>query len=541
MEPSFFASTNQVDVFDFVEVKIRLHNPVADPFRTVLVEGTFARGVEDPVPVIGFCDTQDGSTHRIRFMPTECGDYSYRITITTPETSASYEGSFHAINAGRKGLLMVDPEHGYHFQWSGTGEHFFWNAATAYFMMGCPDPIIAESIDRLASKQVNRIRTTLNSCRVPNAQAWKEAVYTNEEFTFMFGPWLSARPEAVGDPGWDVTRFDIAFWQKYDRLVARARQHDIIVSVVFYIDGYRPGAYPFDLTKSSEHYGLDEDELRYYRYAAARLSAYSNVEWCVSNEWHLFRGKPWVRAMGQYLSKHDPYGHLMSVHGDEEFSFRTEKWAKPWADFAVVQAWDSEAGYDAMMENRRLQDRTGRKMPQVVEEYCYEDHYPDGLLPPLRSADSRRRIAWEVSMAGCYQATGESARNGLGGWLNGRGDESMTMLDLYGHMKKFFEAFAWWRLEPHPELAPGAMCLAEPGVRYVVYLTNASAQLPDVDTVSGYAQDQLAPRPEFTQRLYNPRTGQYTQPFSNFLDRTVTDSHDDWVLLIERQNATSLI
>src|SRR5436190_1993362 len=83
-------------------------------------------------------------------------------------------------------------------------------------------------------------------------------------------------------------------------------------------------------------------------------------------------------------------------------------------------------------ERRREQAATGRPMPQINEEYGYEDHYPqgwgEGRVAPARDADTRRRIAWEVTMAGCYQTTGESAANGLGGWVNGRGDDSMRML-----------------------------------------------------------------------------------------------------------------
>jgi hypothetical protein len=58
-------------------------------------------------------------------------------------------------------------------------------------------------------------------------------------------------------------------------------------------------------------------------------------------------------------------------------------------------------------------------------------------------------------MAGGYQTTGERADTGTGwgpdtggGWLNGRGDDSMVMLEGYGHIVDFFAALPWWRLEP---------------------------------------------------------------------------------------------
>ena len=49
--------------------------------------------------------------------------------------------------------------------------------------------------------------------------------------------------------------------------------------------------------------------------------------------------------------------------------------------------------------------------PDNLEDPGYEDHYPfpwgEKRLWPARIADNRRRLAWEISMAGCYQTTGE--------------------------------------------------------------------------------------------------------------------------------------
>ena len=81
-------------------------------------------------------------------------------------------------------------------------------------------------------------------------------------------------------------------------------------------------------------------------------------------------------------------------------------------------------------------------------------------------------------MAGAYQTTGETARRGTnvwpdtgGGWMNGRGDETMTMLQGYAYMYDFFTSFDWWSTEPHDELVTtGNYCLAQPGKTYVIYL-----------------------------------------------------------------------
>ena len=91
-------------------------------------------------------------------------------------------------------------------------------------------------------------------------------------------------------------------------------------------------------------------------------------------------------------------------------------------------------------------------------------------------------------MAGGYQTTGETARRGTniwpdtgGGWMNGRGDDTMTMFQGYAHMVDFFTSFDWWKTEPHDELVDnGNYCLAKPGEIYAVYLPqggNVTVQL----------------------------------------------------------------
>ena len=123
--------------------------------------------------------------------------------------------------------------------------------------------------------------------------------------------------------------------------------------------------------------------------------------------------------------------------------------------------------------------KTGRIIPQANEEYGYEDHYPHWApKPDGDSAETLRRTAWEIAMAGAYGTAGETARQGVniwpdtgGGWVNGRGDDTMIMLKGYEHMVDFFTSFEWWKTEPHDELVNnGAYCLANPGETYAVYL-----------------------------------------------------------------------
>jgi hypothetical protein len=185
-----------------------------------------------------------------------------------------------------------------------------------------------------------------------------------------------------------------------------------------------------------------------------------------------------------------------------------------------------------MLGQRKLQKRLGRIIPQSNEEYGYEDHYPpwSGGLG-TESADTLRRTAWDIVMAGGYQTTGETARRGTnvwpdtgGGWINGRGDETMTMLQGYAHMVDFFTSFEWWKTEPHDELVNnGNYCLATPGETYVAYLPHGGKVTLRLESGA------------YSGAWFNPSTGEriavppaegpvWTSP--------VAPDNNDWALLL---------
>ena len=447
-EITFSQSAQTIDTYDFIEIRLDVKGPDArNPFTEAVVQGWFESDDGRRVRAEGFCDSADGSVLRIRFMPTKPGVYRYSVKYNQDSYEDAHNGSFTAKDSRRRGLLRVDKDHPWHFIWEGTGEHYFWNGTTTYWLMGWDDQTIRTNIDRLSRLKVNRLRVAING-RVKDGRAWYENVFPTDRFTFRLNPWLAQRPESVEDPGFDVTRFNVPYWQKIERMLRYARDKDMVISIILYVDGRRPGVDPFKNRMGGP------DEKRYYRYAVARLAAFSNVMWDVTNEYQLFRDEAWAEKMGTLIKQCDPYDHLTSVHGHGQFPFRTSAWA----DFAMYQHWDEAGGYRYMLGNRQQQAATSRIIPQVNEEYGYEDHYPTwggNRKAPARSADNRRRLAWGMYMAGCYQTTGERADTGTGwgpdtggGWINGRGDDSMVMLVGYGYIVDFFTAIPWWQLNP---------------------------------------------------------------------------------------------
>jgi hypothetical protein len=463
-EVAFSQSAPAVQAYDFVEVGIQVVSPdVRNPFTEASVTGWFAKtGSNERLKADGFCDSADGTAFRIRFTPASPGDYSYAVTYRQDNFEKSYSGTFRATDGHRRGPIRVDPRYPWHFIWEGTGEHYFFNGTTAYWLLGWRDErVIRFSIDRLHRLKIDRMRVTIAG---RTSLFYGDAVMNGGAFTVFLVPWPAEKAEDIYHPGFDYTRFNISYWQKFDRALRYARERDMIISLVL------------DMGDGKVHPAAgSEDEHQFIRYAVARFSAFSNITWDLGDDLDVYRDEAWSHATGTLIKQWDAYKHLATSHPtDNAHQDRMSEWF----DFTSFQEW-SRKQHEYMLNQRRQQEKLGRIIPQTNEEYGYEDHYPLWAPEPgADSADALRRTAWDIVMAGGYGTTGESARRGTniwpdtgGGWFNGRGDDTMTMLDGYAHMVDFFTSFEWWKTEPHDELVNnGAYCVAERGRTYAIYL-----------------------------------------------------------------------
>jgi len=275
---SFSQPVETVEAYDYVEVIARVDKPdVRNPFLDATVTGSFSKADgTDRKSVEGFCDSTDGSVFRIRFMPASPGDYTYSATYRQGATEATHTGAFKASVSRRKGPVRVDPEYPWHFIWETTGEHYFFNGTTAFWLMGWRDErIINNCIDRLRQLKINRIRVLLSGAA---NILWGEPVMTGDNFTLMLRPWMAEAPKSFDNPKLDFTRFNIPYWQKWERMLRYARDRDMIVSAILDIS-----------THQAQPAAGSEDERRYVRYAVARLSAFSNITWDLGDDLDSFR------------------------------------------------------------------------------------------------------------------------------------------------------------------------------------------------------------------------------------------------------------
>ncbi len=462
---TFSQSSSQIDRYDFVEITATVTTPDArNPFEDATLTGTMqtADGSHS-WPVEGFCDSTDGTVFRIRFMAPDAGDYKYSVTYKQAGFEKASSATFHAVEAHRRGVLRVDPQYPWHFIWEGTGEHFFFNGTTAYWLVGWRDDhVIQYSVDRLHRLKINRMRVTIAGREAMTM--FGEPVMIDKNWTCLIAAWPSPHPEDPWHPDFDYTRFNVEYWQKFDRMLRFARERDMNVSLVL------------DMNDSRVHpVAGSDDEHRFIRYAVNRFGAFSNITWDMGDDLDSYRDVKWTHDTGTLIQQLDPYKHLETSH--PAVSNDHQDRASSWFGFTSYQEW-SRNQHALMLESRKLQEKTGRIIPQTNEEYGYEDHYPKWALPGSDSADVLRRTAWEIAMAGAYGTAGETIRRGVnvgadmgGGWMAARGDDTMTMFLGYGHMVDFFTSFEWWKTSPHDELVNnGNYCLAASGKTYAVYL-----------------------------------------------------------------------
>jgi Protein of unknown function (DUF4038)/Putative collagen-binding domain of a collagenase len=240
---------------------------------------------------------------------------------------------FKGVEGKFRGILRVDPGHPWHSIWESSGEHCFVNGTTAFLLMGWDsEQMIRDCIDRLHGFKVNRIRVLLDG---RTDHFWTEPISPGNGFRAHLNPWEAERPDDVRDPGFDYTRFNCPYWQKFERMLKYARDKDMTVSVVFL----------WNDTKVHPVAG-SADERLYFYYAAARLAAYANITWDLGDDIDSFRNKFWTRETGTMLYRLDPYHHLATSHPvHNEHQDRTSEW------FAMTSFQRKAEPHDELVSN----------------------------------------------------------------------------------------------------------------------------------------------------------------------------------------------
>jgi hypothetical protein len=138
-----------------------------------------------------------------------------------------------------------------------------------------------------------------------------------------------------------------------------------------------------------------------------------------------------------------------------------------------------------------------------------------------------------MTMAGGYQTTGERANApGYGGWITGRGDDTMIMFEGYRHLADFFTALPWWRLDPDDDFFE-----AQNSGQSTALVVGLRSDRNDMAVlyfpVGGSARVKPGLLSESLKaQWFNPRTGQKVPPSPRPPSEFIAPDEQDWVLLL---------
>ncbi len=344
-----------------------------NPFLDVQLSARFSCATSI-VEVAGFYDG-DGM-YRVRFMPNDQGQWHYTTRSNRSELDGK-TGEFTATppSVGNHGPVHV--ANTYHFAYA-DGAPFRPIGTTAYNWWHMSEALEGQTLATLAASPFNKIRM----CVFPKHNAGA----TNELALYPF----------VGTPpkDWDLARFDPKFFRHLEKRVGDLRDRGIEAEPILF-DPYDKGRWGFDRMPP------DVDD-RYVHYLVARLAAYRNVWWSLSNEYDFNKQKKesdWDRLF-HVLEAADPYGHLRSIHN----GFLIYNNTQPWITHASIQ--NGSAVEDA---GRAEMYRDVYRKPVVYDEVKYEGSSSKrwGNL----SGEEMVFRFWQGTIAGTYVTHGEIVTN----------------------------------------------------------------------------------------------------------------------------------
>jgi hypothetical protein len=337
-----------------------------NPFAEVELSAEFRCG-DRRHWVDGFYDG-DGM-YRIRFMPDGEGQWSYSTQSNRPALDGK-SGQFTCgpAAAGNHGPVRVGKNCQFAYA---DGTRYTCFGTTCYAWTHQPEELQEQTLRTLAAAPFNKLRM----CVFP-----KNYIYTKNE------PELYPFVKKSGG-GFDLRRFDPAFWDNLERRISQLRDLDIEADLILF-HPYDEGRWGFDRMD-------DATDDFYLRYVVARLAAYRNVWWALANEYDLMKHKQaedWDRFF-RILVERDPCQHLRSIHN----GIRWYDHSKPWVTHASIQDPNPV---------RAAELREQYHKPVVFDECCYEGNIE--WLWGNASPELMTQRFWDGFLHGGYVGHGET-------------------------------------------------------------------------------------------------------------------------------------
>lgn len=373
--------------WDIFEITI-LGPTDGNPFTEAFVHGTFW-GTNETVSCDGFYD--GNGIYRIRFMPSFEGTYHYHVTSSF---GAQEDGTF-TVTDPKPGIHgPVRPANTHHMAYA-DGTSYYSIGTTCYVWELQSDEQIEKTLDTLSKSAFNKIRF----CIFPKHYAYN--IKEPRSYPYIGTP-VDSSP-ITADNFWDYTgRTEGNFWD-FQRFCPEHFQH--IEKCILHLRSLGIEAdlillHPYDRWGFSSM-SREEDAL-YFRYVAARFSAFSNVWWSLANEYDLMPQKSLAdwEYLAKILCEKDPYCHMRSIHN----CVSLYDYSRPWITHCSLQRTDL---YKTVELTEEFRERFHK--PVIWDEIAYEGNieYGWGNISPQELV----RRFWEAAVRGGYPGHGETYKS----------------------------------------------------------------------------------------------------------------------------------
>lgn len=485
-----------VPLWGVFEATLTNSREYADPFNETELLATFTAPSGKEYSFFGFYDGdgaggQEGPIWRIRFMCLEEGAWTWSAEFTDGAPGAG--GEFECLGDGVTPPLRVHPTNPRWLVREGAGP-FLPRWFYLHDLLFTPGDTWRQDVrEHLIDRGYNMVSILTTQADHLLENGWNRRRYDRRRFY----PWLREGERVL----WN--RYDLRSWRKLDEVLRHLQEHGIYV---YLFDGFFPNIpprFPDD----------PELERRYLRYAMARIGAYSNLIHNLTFEFWEFMSLDRVKRIGSYLESIDPFGLLTTVHDTQDAG---ELLDESWLDLANLQ-YDAGRAAGADLAYRFVTEHY-RGKPVAATEVVWEGAHK-------LTADQVRRGAWGITLAGGFFLYGEFDLDGEGIGPHGKGGAHDDLAILYD----FMASVPFTEMVPSPDLvSPGALCLADPGREYIVYLENGGPVEVDLTGAEGTL------RAEWLDPRSGARTAIAAEIPGGGIRRFEKPAGADWVLHIYR-------
>lgn len=501
------------------EIALTAASSYTNEYTDVVVTATYTHATHPDIVVKGFWD--GGSIWRIRFAPPVTGAWNYSITNDQSDTGLSASGSINGITATTSGFVRVSGR-GFVFD---DGSDYYLNGMTGYEINSNAGAGTdwKTAIDYFATKNINKVRCLL--------YPFNSANVLYGDFQPFNGPVATA----------DHDDLKIAFWQKYDEVIAYLDSKSIVIDIIIFSNDERA-------------YGTTAQDERFTRYAIARFAAYTNVMWCAVNEYQNSDGGSKALSywdnIGGILKSDDPWQsdngssreRPLAIHGTNDVDYNNDFADSAWTSYVIAEdnltylltASDTP---DAFAQTITVNNyRSGK--PLVNDEFGYQGGKKRLIsgTPEYTRSDSRRSM-WAVSMAGAYMTAGDSYDQSGNNELAAAA-ETLNWRSCNRYARSFYDDVSrlkdFWTTKglTFPSMVPNN-ALVTAGTR--VYGTEiAGSQYVFYAAVGGAFTVTLAAG-SYTATRYDPATGTETSlgSVSGGSNNFTMPNSNDWIVYIK--------